>query len=211
MQQLSTTRNLSSLKLLGIRFNTKALNLIGKGIQLNQTLKSFEYTKSFLADDSFYALSQAIASHPCLELLKLRKDAICDLHAGVIKSIIVKHANRRNDIKWMKSLRDGKPDKGDIRGLLQINISENHLTDVFANAIIDTIKVDKYIKVLNLSNNCFSNEACCLLVIALKENKTLIAFDIRRNTGYSALHENKIASYLIRNIAIQCQHSKVSS
>jgi Ran GTPase-activating protein (RanGAP) involved in mRNA processing and transport len=210
MQQLSISNTLISLRLLGIRFTTKALNAIGKGIELNHTLKVFEFTHSFLASDGFHLLSQAIATHQCLEILKLRKDAICDSHAVMIKAIIVKHANRRNDIKWMKSLRDSKPEKTDIKGMLQINISDNHLTANFIEAIADTLKVDRYLKVLNISHNCIDEQGCSLLVGVLKENRVIIALDIRGNPGYNASLENKIAAYLIRNIAIQCKHSQVN-
>ena len=70
------------------------------------------------------------------------------------------------------------------KGLREVWLKRNKLGDKFANCLQSSLRFDKYIKVIDLSQNQISGDGMKSLVKhALCENTSLVNFDARYNPG----------------------------
>ena len=81
--------------------------------------------------------------------------------------------------------------------------------DSFIEVIEEHIGGDKFIKCIDLSYNSIDAHGCNVMVKSLKNNHSLLSFDLRGNPGYGEHHQNKIALILVKNLASQCKSNKV--
>lgn len=82
----------------------------------------------------------------------------------------------------MYGLRNEKPLNSEFsKGLFHIDLSNNNLSDMTADAVSFALSNDIYIKSLNLSNNKISEVGCKKFSWVLKTNDTLLNVDLRGN------------------------------
>lgn len=69
-------------------------------------------------------------------------------------------------------------------GIRTIILKRNKLGDKFAEALQSCLASDKYIKQFDLAGNKISQFGLkCILKLALVENASVLAFDVRLNPG----------------------------
>jgi hypothetical protein len=104
----------------------------------------------------------------------------------MIGRIISRQSQRRDQIVWMYGLRNEKPTNNDYaKGLVEINLSNNNLSDISADDIANALGYDVYLRVnfkiikkINLSNNQIFEEGCKKFIHVLRKNNSIVNLDL---------------------------------
>jgi len=166
---------------------------------------------------------QGVLSHPTLEYLDFSKCNIDDKSGNMLGRVIIRQSQRRDQVVWMYGLRNERPQNNDYAlGLVSINLSDNNISDEFAEEIAKALGYDAYIRQLNLSKNSIGEYGCKKLVKSLRKNETVLNIDIRylisvlinqtnqqnlinfirNNPGYSDSIQQRLNLKLIKNIKL---------
>ena len=80
-------------------------------------------------------------------------------------------------------------------------LTRNKLTDKFAMRLQCALTYDKYIKVIDLAGNKIGQRGLkTILKLALLENNSIIAFDVRLNPGCTEKVQRQFALCMLKNI-----------
>ena len=115
--------------------------------------------------------------------------------------MIGRHTYRRDQVIWLKSIRNEKPLKEDLnKGLLYINLSHNQLSKYSAECLTTALSLDQYIRSIILSNNKFEKDSCKKFIYMLRRNMTLLNVDLRNNPGYDDNIKFRLVIKMSKNI-----------
>jgi hypothetical protein len=90
------------------------------------------------------------------------------------------------------------------RGLREIVLKRNKLGAEFMEALSVTLRHDRFIKVIDVSQNLINEQSFKYLVNhSLQENTTLTTFEVQGNPGLSDKLRKQIALCLLKNIDCQ--------
>jgi len=119
-------------------------------------------------------------THPTVEYLDFSKCNLDDKAGNMLGRVITRQSQRRDQVVWMYGLRNERPSNNDYaKGLVSINLSDNNLSDKFAEEIAKALGYDAYIRHLNLSKNQITENGCKKLIKALRKNNIVLNLDLR--------------------------------
>ena len=99
----------------------------------------------------FDKIAYSLATQTTLETIEISE---CELHAfssaSAIKKIINCHNSRRNETLWITGLRS--EDHTKVRGLLELVLRNNQISDSFMKDILPILGFDQYLKVIAFMN-----------------------------------------------------------
>lgn len=82
---------------------------------------------------------------------------------------------------WEETLRYRMINPDTLPGLKQINLSGNTIGDEGVFGLVEVLKEDEYLKVLELQNCGLTDNSAELLIECLNLNKTLLVINLREN------------------------------
>ena len=121
--------------------------------------------------------------------------------SSLTSTAVSNQSQRRDQVIWMYGLRNERPENNDYAlGLVSINLTENNISDEFAEEIAKALGYDAYIRHINLSKNNIMEGGCKKLVKSLRKNITVLNLDLRQNPGYTDQIQQRLNLKLIKNI-----------
>jgi Leucine-rich repeat (LRR) protein len=121
---------------------------INQGIINNSTLKTLIINNCILNNEAYEILIKGVLTHKTLEFLDLSNNQLSDKSGNMVGRIISRQSQRRDQIVWMYGLRNEKPSNNDYaKGLVEINLSSNNLSDISADDIASALAYDVYLRV----------------------------------------------------------------
>jgi hypothetical protein len=87
------------------------------------------------------------------------------------------------------------------RGLREVVLKRNNLGEQFMDSLTGCLKYDRFIKVIDLSDNLIQESSIKRVVkYSLRENTTIVSFMVNKNPGLTDKYRKQIALCLLRNI-----------
>ena len=199
-KHLSLTPNLKTLFLNNINLDKKITN-IAKGINENKSLEKLKINNCSISLGEYEKLLKGFFTHEQIQYLDLSKNNFKDEYGNFIGRVIGRHTYRRDQVIWLKSIRNEKPLKEDLnKGLLYINLSNNQLSKYSAECLTTALLLDQYIRSIILSNNNFEKDSCKKFIYMLRRNMTLLNVDLRNNPGYDDNIKFRLVIKMSKNI-----------
>lgn len=101
-----------------------------------------------MSNEAYEILIKGILTHKTIEYLDLTNNQLTDKSGNMVGRIISRQSHRRDQIVWMYGLRNEKPSNNDYaKGLVEINLSNNNLSDLSADNIANALLHDVYLRV----------------------------------------------------------------
>lgn len=143
---LKNTSILQQFSLSNIQITKEISEALSEGIHENHTLSFFQINScEFKEILHFEQLSNSLSLHNTLETIEFSNCNLTDQFSNGIKKIINGHSTRRNESTWISGLRSDETIKS--KGLLELILSNNNFTDVFASELIPILSFDQYLRV----------------------------------------------------------------
>ena len=95
----------------------------------------------------------------------------------------------------------------DAMGLTDLVLTNNKLSSIFMKSILDALKYDTHLRVLDLRKNHFTTKVLTNhkefnLIKELQRNEAVTNIDLRENEGFNRQLKFKLSLVMIRNIDI---------
>lgn len=101
-----------------------------------------------VTNESYEIMIKGVLTHKTIESLDLSGNHLTDKAGNMVGRIISRQSQRRDQIVWMYGLRNEKPSNNDYaKGLVEINLSYNNLSDISADDIANALAYDVYLRV----------------------------------------------------------------
>ena len=107
---------------------------------------------------------KSLFNHQNISNLDLSNNNLSDKFGNIISKLIIKQAQRRDQIIWSYGLRNENPPSNYKTGLISINLSGNKLSNESAECLIKVLSSDQYLRAVHLNNNKITNEFCKLYI-----------------------------------------------
>ena len=206
---LSNSNSIISFSLNNIDLNQKYCELLSKGILNNESLQSISITNSTILLDHYELLLQSLLNHNLLSYLDLSYNNFGDKYGKMISRLIIRQAQRRDQVVWSYGLRNEIPLTNDYKkGLIYINLNGNNLSRDSADSIINALYSDQYIRALYLNNNKFDEVSCKQFIYMMRKNLTILTIDLRANPGYDTSIHSRFVMKMSKNIRYLYQQYK---
>ena len=200
-RHLSLSKKIISFSLYMFTLNQKLCEFLSQALVENKSLKSLNITNCSIMLNSYEHLLKGLLTHPNLTYLDLSNNNFNDKYGNMISRIIVRQAQRRDQIIWSYGLRNEKPLTNDYRkGLISINLSGNKLSKDSAECISNALCSDQYIRAIDLSNNNIDNAGCKKFIYMMRKNLILLTVDLRNNPGYDDYIHPRLVMKMSKNI-----------
>ena len=198
---LYNSNSIISFSLNNIDLNEKYCEMISKGILNNKSLQSISFTNCQITLNNYELLLQSLLTHNLLSYLDLSDNNFGDKYGRMISRIIVRHAQRRDQIVWSYGLRNEVPLSNDYKkGLIYINLNGNNLSKDSADSITNALYTDQYIRAIYLNNNKFDDTSCKKFIYMMRKNLTILTIDLRGNPGYDTSIHSRLVLKMSKNI-----------
>lgn len=192
--------------------DSQIVELLSEGILNNESLKVVSFSGCQISDVNLEILLKGVLTHKTLEHLDLSENQLDDRHCNILKRIVNRQTERRDQVKWAFSLRNELPMTNNYtRGLSSIDLSFNNFSDITADELADALRVDNYLRSLNISSNLLREEGCKKLIKAMRTNNTLLSLDLRDNEGYTENVHMRLVMKLSKNLRTMINDPRLSS
>ena len=208
-KHLSLSKNIINLSLNNFELLPKYCEFLSKGIIDNKSLQGLKITNSKFDLNSYELLLKGLLNHASLTYLDLSQNNLGDRYGNIISRIIMRQAQRRDQIIWSYGLRNEKPSNNDYRkGLISINISGNKLGRDAAESIANALGTDQYLRAIYLNDNKIENASCKKFIYMMRKNLCLLTIDLRNNPGYDEFIHSRLVMKMSKNIRYLYQQYK---
>ena len=200
-RHLSLSKKIISFSLYMFTLNQKLCDYLSQALVENKSLKSVNITNCTILLSAYEHLLKGLLTHPNITYLDLSNNNFNDKYGNMISRIIIRQAQRRDQIIWSYGLRNEKPLTNDYRkGLISINLSGNKLAKDSAECISNALCSDQYIRSIDLSYNNIDNAGCKKFIYMMRKNLTLLTVDLRNNPGYDDYIHPRLVMKMSKNI-----------
>uniref|UniRef100_A0A336LZW6 CSON006149 protein n=1 Tax=Culicoides sonorensis TaxID=179676 RepID=A0A336LZW6_CULSO len=182
---MSKNENLTTLMLEGLPLKENFITYIAKGLSNNTSIKNLSFARSALRDEGCEIVCSTIKYLPNIDCLNFAQCQIGPKGAESIGNLIKFQKIVRFTKGWENTLRYRTIDPDTIPGLKRITMNGNPITDEGLDFIMEVLKEDAWIKVLDLQNCVLTDEGAKIICDCLNFNNTLIVIDIHGNSGMS--------------------------
>ena len=131
--------------------------------------------------------------------INLAANGLSEIHGPIIAKIIQTHQQKKDELKWLRSLRSDNTDFDKIRTLKQLILAHNELCGSGIKDIARVIKNDTYLRCLDFRGNRILAKEIDELYSSFKENDTLFNVDLRENPGLSEKMARTFALKMLAN------------
>ena len=207
-KHLTLSNNLISLSISNFELYSKYTLLISKGLSTNKSLKSLKISNCLIQLTSFETLIKSLFNHQNISNLDLSNNNLSDKFGNIISKLIIKQAQRRDQIIWSYGLRNENPPSNYKTGLISINLSGNKLSNESAECLIKVLSSDQYLRAVHLNNNKITNEFCKRFIYMMRKNMSLLTIDLRNNPGYDEYIHSRIVMKMAKNMRYLYQQYK---
>ena len=207
-KHLTLSNNLISLSISNFELYSKYTLLISKGLSTNKSLKSLKISNCLIQLASFETLIKSLFNHQNISNLDLSNNNLSDKFGNIISKLIIKQAQRRDQIIWSYGLRNENPPSNYKTGLISINLSGNKLSNESAECLIKVLSSDQYLRAVHLNNNKITNEFCKRFIYMMRKNMSLLTIDLRNNPGYDEYIHSRIVMKMAKNMRYLYQQYK---
>ena len=200
-KNLEHSKKLTTLSLFSFNFDKKSSENITQGISRNKSLETLIIKKCKMNIDSYEILLKGLLVHEKIKYLDLSNNNFNDKYGNMISRIIIRQAQRRDQIIWSYGLRNEFPANNDYtKGLISINLHGNKLGEKSTDKICYALCNDQYLRSVDLSDNCIDNNSCKKYIYMMRKNNTLLTIDLRNNPGYDENIHSRLVMKMSKNI-----------
>lgn len=200
VQNLKSSRMLNSLVLCSVRLSNRTAKLLNQGILENTSLKSLRLNFMIYKTEILRELMPCLCESTSLLTIDLSANGLSENHSGMIARIIQEHQARKDEQKWLKSLRKvGSTDEIKLNTLKQLVLAYNEFRGTSVKMIASVIRNDDYMRAIDLRANLIEAEWIDELYSAFKDNETLFNVDLRENPGFQKRHARMFALKMLAN------------
>ena len=200
-KHLSLSKNIINLSLNNFELFPKYCEFLSKGIIDNKSLQGLKITNSKFDLNSYELLLKGLLNHASLTYLDLSHNNLGDRYGNIISRIIMRQAQRRDQIIWSYGLRNEYPANNDYaKGLISINLHGNKLGEKSTDKICYALCTDQYLRAVDLSDNYIDNNSCKKYIYMMRKNNTLLTIDLRNNPGYDENIHSRLVMKMSKNI-----------
>ena len=208
-KNLSLSKLLINLSINNIDLNQKYCEHLSQGLINNKSLQGLKISNCQIQLNSYELLLKGLLSHASLSYLDLSNNNFGDKYGNIISRIIMRQAQRRDQIVWSYGLRNEKPSNNDFRkGLISLNLSGNKLGKDSAELIVNALGTDQYIRAIYLNDNKIENSSCKKFIYMMRKNLCLLTLDLRNNPGYDEYIHSRLVMKMSKNIRYLYQQYK---
>ena len=123
-KNVASSELIESIKFSACAFTLDSAEILSNALKTNLTLKNFTCNNCNLGLDCYEILINGLLIHPTLEKLDFASNKLNDKAGNMIKRIISRQSQRRNQVIWMYNLRNESPENNEYsKGLLHINLA----------------------------------------------------------------------------------------
>ena len=200
-KHLSLSKKILSFNLCMFPLSQKLCEYLSQALVDNKSLQSLSITNCSILLNSYERLLKGLLSHPTLAYLDLSNNNFSDKYGNMIGRIIIRQAQRRDQIIWSYGLRNERPLNNDYRkGIISINLSGNKLAKDAADCISNALCSDQYIRLIDLRSNNIDNPSCKKFIYMMRKNLCLLTVDLRENPGYDDSIHPRLVMKMSKNI-----------
>ena len=208
-KNLSLSKLLINLSINNIDLNQKYCEHLSQGLINNKSLQGLKISNCQIQLNSYELLLKGLLNHESLSYLDLSNNNFGDKYGNIISRIIMRQAQRRDQIIWSYGLRNEKPSNNDFRkGLISLNLSGNKLGKDSAELIVNALGTDQYIRAIYLNDNKIENSSCKKFIYMMRKNLCLLTLDLRNNPGYDEYIHSRLVMKMSKNIRYLYQQYK---
>ena len=208
-KHLSLSKSIINLSLNNFELFPKYCEFLSKGIIDNKSLQGLKISNCQIQLKSFELLLKGLLNHISITYLDLSNNNMGDRYGNMISRIIIRQAQRRDQIIWSYGLRNEKPLNNDYKkGLISINLSGNKLGKDSAESIANALSTDQYLRAIYLNDNKIENSSCKKFIYMMRKNLCLLTIDLRNNPGYDEYIHSRLVMKMSKNIRYLYQQYK---
>ena len=208
-KHLSLSKSIINLSLNNFELFPKYCEFLSKGIIDNKSLQGLKISNCQMQLKSYELLLKGLLNHISITYLDLSNNNMGDRYGSMISRIIIRQAQRRDQIIWSYGLRNEKPLNNDYKkGLISINLSGNKLGKDSAESIANALSTDQYLRAIYLNDNKIENSSCKKFIYMMRKNLCLLTIDLRNNPGYDEYIHSRLVMKMSKNIRYLYQQYK---
>ena len=210
-RNLSHNQILSDFRLVGFKVPTTAWQVLALGLKASLSLEYLSLTYCRISDPEIAILSPAIESIVHLRKLDLSNNSLGNKAGFHIARIISLHSLHKDETIWKNNLRNTEI-SGEIEGcfLQEISLANNKLDDFSVFEICRALRLDTWIKALDLRRNDVGIEAVKEIWSVMQSNQHLLVVDVRETPAESRKETRQIIESLRRNFSKRGSEMPVS-
>ena len=180
---------------LGADLGPAAMEILGKAIAGNVSLRRLSFADSNLGDTSFASLTHGLRENDAVREINLSGCALTDASGTAVGSILRAHASRRATVSWENTLRcypgsaaekDHAARRPAAGGLTKLDLSYNRLAVVAVRAICESLRQDDRLETLVMKNNHMNEDCAAKLGRAMREHPTLASIELQASEAEGA-------------------------
>lgn len=196
--------NLTTLALEGLPLREPFITYICKGLASNSSLKNLSFARSCLGDAGCEIVCATIKHLSNIDCINLSTCTLSAVGAGSVANLVKFQKIVRFSEGWEKTLRYRSVNPETLAGLKRITLNNNAIRDEGVVAIMEELKEDAWIKVIEMQNCQITDSGAQVIVDCLNVNQSLLLVDIEGN--------QKVAEHLLDHIRLQfCYDADLSS
>lgn len=184
--------HLTTLLLEGLPLKENFITYIANGLSANRSIKNLSFARSALGDEGCSIICSNIKCLTNINCLNLSQCLLGVKGAEAIGDLIKFQKIVRFTQGWENTLRYRTIDPDILPGLKRITINGNQIKDEGLYFIMEILKEDVWIKVIDVQNCGLSDEGAKMILDCLDYNSTLLMVDIQGNCGISMEFVNLI-------------------
>ena len=178
-KHLSLSKTILNLSIINFDLIPKYCEYLSKGIIDNKSLQGLKISNCQIQLKSYELLLKGLLYHTAITYLDLSNNNFGDRYGNMISRIIIRQAQRRDQIIWSYGLRNEKPLNNDYKkGLISINLSGNKLGNDSAELIANALGTDQYLRAIYLNENKIENSSCKKFIYMMRKNLCLLTIDL---------------------------------
>ena len=208
-KHLSLSKTIINLSIINFELIPKYCEYLSKGIIDNKSLQGLKISNCQIQLKPYELLLKGLLNHISITYLDLSNNNFGDRYGNMISRIIIRQAQRRDQIIWSYGLRNEKPLNNDYKkGLISINLSGNKLGNDSAELIANALGTDQYLRAIYLNENKIENSPCKKFIYMMRKNLCLLTIDLRNNPGYDEYIHSRLVMKMSKNIRYLYQQYK---
>ena len=159
---------LRSVAVVDLKLSQPSWTALAAGLQEARTLEELKLNMVHMDRQALTAIADAMKVNSSVTKLDLSYNDISDSNGDILARIISNQTQNRDNLKWKNDLRrlqlppQGESSKngqrkartgGEIKGLKELYLVQNKLGAFFIKCMLDALKFDDYIRVIDLRKN----------------------------------------------------------
>lgn len=194
---LSINTSLTTLNLNGLPLSTKYMQFLVEGISKNISLRYISLERCALLDEGCELICNTVKYLPNIELLNFSQCDLSDNSAIPLSELIKSQSIHRYTEGWKHSLRYREIDPNNISGLKRLILNKNpQIGSETVRKLVDALKDDDWVKIIEMQHCGVSDPDADLIIALLKQNKSILIFDVKHNEALSKHRSDQIKQML---------------